>query len=77
MNALVGFFYIAFVAYVAVLDIISLIHINDTYGLGWLIVTVLSGVGLLIAPFVAGLGWWYAPALVIGAVFAALKERPT
>ena len=75
MTAVVTIFYIAMVAYVAVLDILSLIYINNTHGALWAVATVLSGVGLVVAPFFAGLGYWYAPVLVIWAIVGYLSQK--
>lgn len=75
LTAAVVAVYITAVAYVVVIDIISIVRINNAHGAFWAFVTVVSGAGLIIAPFFAGLGWWYAPALIVLMLVAGLRSR--
>ena len=40
-----------------------------------MVLTILSGTRLVVAPFIAGLGHWYAPVLILGAIVAYLSRE--
>lgn len=62
------------IAYIAIIDIMSLVYINNVHGLVWALGAVFTGVGLIVAPFFAELGWWYAPVLILFIVLTGVKD---